>query len=77
MDEDPVTGTANGALGAYLVKNRLIPLSSPQLKMTIEQGNRFKRKGILSIQISHRDTDISEVWVGGKAITLLEGLIVL
>ena len=77
VDEDPVTGTANGALGAYLVKNRLIALSSPELKMTIEQGNRFGRRGILSIQISHRDADISGIWVGGKAITLLEGVIVL
>ena len=75
VDEDPVTGTANGALGAYLVKNRLVPLTSGEVKMTFEQGNRFKRKGILTIQISHRDGIISKVWVGGEAVTMLEGTI--
>ena len=75
VDEDPVTGTANGALGAYLVKNRLVPLTSPETKMTFEQGNRLKRKGILTIRISHHDGMVSEVWVGGEAVTVLEGMI--
>jgi PhzF family phenazine biosynthesis protein len=74
VDEDPVTGTANGALAAYLVKNKLIPLSSPELEMTFEQGNRLGRKGILTIQISHRGGLVSQVWVGGEAITTLEGV---
>jgi PhzF family phenazine biosynthesis protein len=75
VDEDPVTGTANGALGAYLVKNRLVPLTLSEVKMTFEQGNRLRRKGILTIQISHRDGMVSEVWVGGEAVTMLEGTI--
>lgn len=75
VDEDPVTGTANGALGAYLVKNRLVPLTFPEVKMTFEQGNRLRRKGILTIQISHRGGEVSEVWVGGEAVTVLEGVI--
>ncbi len=75
VDEDPVTGTANGALGAYLVKNQLVPLTLPQVKMTFEQGNRLKRKGILTLRVSHRDGKVSEVWVGGEAVTVLEGTI--
>jgi trans-2,3-dihydro-3-hydroxyanthranilate isomerase len=75
VDEDPVTGTANGALGAYFVKNQLVPLAFPEVKMTFEQGNRLRRKGILTIQVSHRDGKVSEVWVGGEAVTVLEGTI--
>jgi len=75
VDEDPVTGTANGALGAYLVKNQLAPLTFPEVKMTFEQGNRLKRKGILTIQVFHRDGKVSGVWVGGEAVTVLEGTI--
>lgn len=75
VDEDPVTGTANGALGAYLVKNQLVPLTFPQVKMTFEQGNRLRRKGILAIQVPHRNGKVSEVWVGGEAVTVLEGTI--
>jgi trans-2,3-dihydro-3-hydroxyanthranilate isomerase len=75
VDEDPVTGTANGALGAYLVKKRVVPLTFPEVKMTFEQGNRLRRKGILTIQVSHRDGKVSEVWVGGEAVTVLEGTI--
>ena len=75
VDEDPVTGTANGALGAYLVKNQLIPLTFPEVKMTFEQGNRLRRKGMLTIQVSHRNGKVSEVWVGGEAVTVLGGTI--
>lgn len=75
VDEDPVTGTANGALGAYLVKNRLLPLTSPEVRMTFEQGNRLGRKGILTIKIFHEGGTISQVWVGGEAVTVLEGMI--
>jgi PhzF family phenazine biosynthesis protein len=75
VDEDPVTGTANGALAAYLVKNQLVPLTFPEVKMTFEQGNRLRRKGILTLRVSHRDGKVSEVWVGGEAVTVLEGTI--
>jgi len=75
VDEDPVTGTANGALAAYLVKNQLVPLTFREVKMTFEQGNRLERKGILAIQVYHRDGKVSAVWVGGEAVTALEGTI--
>jgi PhzF family phenazine biosynthesis protein len=75
VDEDPVTGTANGALGAYVVRHRLVPLAFPEVKMTFEQGNRLGRKGILTLQVSHHDGKASEVWVGGEAATILEGTI--
>lgn len=75
VDEDPVTGTANGALAAYLVKNDLVRHSSREVKMVFEQGNRFGRKGILHIQVSHRNGAVSEVWVGGQAVTIMEGAV--
>jgi trans-2,3-dihydro-3-hydroxyanthranilate isomerase len=75
VDEDPVTGTANGALAAYLVKNDLVRHSSREVKMVFEQGNRFGRRGILFIQVASEEDAVSQVWVGGKAVTVMEGTI--
>jgi len=75
VNEDPVTGTANGALGAYLVKNDLVRRPSGEMEMVFEQGNRFGRRGILSIRIIHQGGTVSQVWVGGEAVTVMEGRI--
>ena len=50
VDEDPVTGSASGALGAYLVKIRR---EAPQALIGMEQRNPSGRGGRV------------EVWVGG------------
>lgn len=58
INEDPVTGTANGAVSSYLVKNYLIKKNN----MICEQGDCIGRSGRVFVEI-HDD----EVKVGGKA----------
>ncbi len=66
IDEDPVTGTANGALGAYLRRHDLLEAR----RYTAEQGYELGRPGIVHVDVSDGD-----VWVGGTAMVTLSGRI--
>jgi PhzF family phenazine biosynthesis protein len=56
--EDPVTGTANGAVSSYLIKNGIVKKNN----FTCEQGDILGRPGRISIEM---DNDV--IKVGGKA----------
>lgn len=67
ITEDPATGSANGPLGCYLVRHRVIA-SASQLDTTSEQGMEMGRPSFLRIRIDHDgDGDaITRVRVGGR-----------
>jgi len=67
VEEDPVTGTASGAVGAYLDR---IGALDETAAMTFEQGHFLDRPGTVSVSIG------AEVKVGGRAVTTLEGSVV-
>ena len=62
ITEDPVTGTANGALSSYLVYHHLLTTH----KLICEQGDIIGRPGRVYVEV-HNET----ILVGGKA-TLVE-----
>lgn len=66
IPEDPVTGTANGALGGYLVLNGLA--KGPAFKA--RQGDAMGRPGEIEIYATAR-----EVRVGGKCVIFSRGMI--
>ncbi|PMD73812.1 PhzF family isomerase [Companilactobacillus nuruki] len=55
INEDPVTGNANGPLGAYLVKYGLIDVSDEPLQFSIIQGEAIHRSGtmIVCVHLNH------------------------
>jgi trans-2,3-dihydro-3-hydroxyanthranilate isomerase len=63
VPEDPVTGTASGAVGAYLREFEAVDAS----EMGFEQGHFLDRPGRVRVR-----TD-DEVWVGGRAAVALDG----
>ncbi|EJY94482.1 phenazine biosynthesis protein PhzF family [Alicyclobacillus hesperidum URH17-3-68] len=65
--EDPHTGTATGALAALLVHRGI---TEPG-RHVFEQGWSVKRPGHIWAEIN--STDLSSVWVGGEAVTVLRG----
>jgi len=67
VDEDPVTGTASGAVGAYLDHQGALEDTAA---MTFEQGHFLDRPGTVSVSVG------AEVKVGGRAVTTLSGSIV-
>ncbi|MER3522719.1 MAG: PhzF family phenazine biosynthesis protein [Ignavibacteria bacterium] len=75
INEDPVTGSANGPLGVYLYEQGLLDDKSTGDTITIigEQGDVIGRKGRVIIQMTLRSKVVHQVMVGGRAVTTLEG----
>ncbi len=69
--EDPATGSAAGAAGAYLFKNKL--LLNDYNNMIIEQGHMVGRPSSLFVSIEQNKNEIQSIQVGGESLTLIKG----
>ncbi len=72
IDEDPATGSASGALGAYLVKNGVVEVG-PTTEIVAEQGYEIDRPSRILIQVFSDDDIIQSVKVGGQVVMVAEG----
>lgn len=70
IDEDPVTGNANGPLGAYLVHHRLLPHDGASLRFAGHQGRALRRDGIVHVEVRIVDDEPVEVTIAGDACIL-------
>lgn len=70
--EDPATGSASGALGAYLVRNGVVEVG-PTTEIIAEQGYEIERPSRIVIQVESDDDAIQEVKVGGQVVMIAEG----
>ena len=73
VDEDPVTGTASGACGAYLHDVGAGAFDEPPEEMRFEQGHYMDRAGFVEVRVGHDEEGRREVRVGGRAVTSLTG----
>jgi trans-2,3-dihydro-3-hydroxyanthranilate isomerase len=74
VPEDPATGSASGALGAYLVQNGVVEVK-PRTDIVAEQGYEIDRPSRIFIQVESDDDVIQEVKVGGQAVMVAEGVL--
>lgn len=70
--EDPATGSAGGALGAYLVQHGIVEVG-PTTDILIEQGYEIDRPSRILVQVESDDDAIQEVKVGGHCVMVIEG----
>ena len=70
--EDPATGSASGALGAYLVQNGVVDVA-PTTDIVIEQGYEIERPSQILVRIESDDDIIQTVKVGGQCVMVVEG----
>ena len=70
--EDPATGSASGALGAYLVRHGLVE-AKPTARILVEQGYEMGRPSAIHVEVDADQTGPTEVRVGGKAVEVAEG----
>jgi trans-2,3-dihydro-3-hydroxyanthranilate isomerase len=76
ITEDPATGSASGALGAYLVKHRAAPVDNNGKSYIVnEQGYEIDRPSTIYIEVEQQGKDIIEVRVGGQVTPLIEGVV--
>ncbi len=71
--EDPYTGSAAGAMGAYIVRYGLLP--GPTI--LAEQGHIIGRPGTGVLEIVGSPAGIESVKVGGEAVRVMEGQLLL
>jgi PhzF family phenazine biosynthesis protein len=65
IPEDPVTGSANAAIAAWLRANNALPSA----RFRSSQGREVGRDGVVEIEVDAE----GEVWIGGLTQTVIEG----
>jgi PhzF family phenazine biosynthesis protein len=70
IDEDPVTGSANGPLLLVLMKLGLISNKTENNKFIFEQGDFLGREGRVTAAYSAKENKLA---IAGNAVTILEG----
>jgi PhzF family phenazine biosynthesis protein len=74
--EDPVTGSANGCIGAFIGRHGLLPRSAGAIAYVAEQGIELGQPGRVHVRVTDPDGRLS-VQVGGAAFTVLKGELIL
>ncbi len=75
VNEDPVTGSANGPLGALFVLDKKVKPTNGRRFMIGEQGDAIGRVGRVLIDIHAKRGTITRVTIGGKAVVVSEQMI--
>jgi trans-2,3-dihydro-3-hydroxyanthranilate isomerase len=75
ITEDPATGSANGALGAYLVHHRAVAVTEPTTFIVSEQGLELERPSTLYVEVDLEGPEITAVRVGGQVVPIAEGVV--
>jgi PhzF family phenazine biosynthesis protein len=70
IPEDPVTGNANGPLGAYLVRHGFAEPGGGRYSFKAAQGDAMGRPGVVEVTVVHEGGEPQEVLVGGRAVTV-------
>ncbi|MEX2116705.1 MAG: PhzF family phenazine biosynthesis protein [Bacteroidota bacterium] len=85
INEDPVTGSANGPLGVYsfmygVRKGIVLPsywLPDDRLEFIGEQGDIMGRKGRVRVRLKVKKGGVGDVRIAGEAITLFKSALTL
>lgn len=72
IPEDPVTGNANGPLGAYLVRYDLMQHDGARLTFHGHQGRAIGRDGVVEVMVDIEQGQPSQVFIKGDAVILFD-----
>ena len=76
VTEDPATGSAAGALGAWLVRHGLVKDGDKDpVRLVIEQGYEIGRPSSIHVEVERDNGQPSLVRVGGQAVEVAEGVL--
>ncbi|HSB26580.1 MAG TPA: PhzF family phenazine biosynthesis protein [Pyrinomonadaceae bacterium] len=79
IPEDPATGSACGALGAYLIHHQALSLEPDdgRYRFVIEQGDFIHRPSRIRLDVKGQKGKVEEVKVGGASVLVAEGKVFL
>ncbi|HEY0124034.1 MAG TPA: PhzF family phenazine biosynthesis protein [Rhizobium sp.] len=71
VTEDPATGSASAALGAYLTS--LLPATDIEMQITIEQGVEMGRRSLIGLDIRKSEGIVTDVFLSGQCVSVMRG----
>lgn len=72
INEDPVTGNANGPLGAYLVHHKRVKHNGSSFRFKAKQGEAIERTGTIEVDVRIEKGEPVEVSVSGQAVIVFQ-----
>jgi PhzF family phenazine biosynthesis protein len=72
IGEDPVTGNANGPLGAYLVHHNIVKHDGSLFKFKAKQGEAINRAGTITVEVKIEENKPVEVKILGSAVIVFK-----
>lgn len=72
INEDPVTGNANGPLGAYLVHHNLVSHNNKEFTFKIKQGEKIKRTGYMNVTVTIAENQPKKIQIIGDAVVVFK-----
>jgi PhzF family phenazine biosynthesis protein len=75
INEDPVTGNANGPLGGYLLQNKIIKITGDTFEFIGRQGEAMGRLGTISVKVTLNNGEISLIQLKGDAVKVFKTVI--
>jgi PhzF family phenazine biosynthesis protein len=70
INEDPVTGNANGPLGGYLVQNKIIDTKDTCFEFNGRQGEIINRLGVVNVKVKIENGKPSLIQIKGDAVVI-------
>ena len=70
INEDPVTGNANGPLGGYLIQNRIVDFKDNTFEFNGRQGEKIDRLGVINVKVKIENNKPSLIQIKGDAVVV-------
>lgn len=72
INEDPVTGNANGPLGGYLIQNKIVDYKDNLFEFNGKQGEKIDRLGIVNVKVKIENDKPSLIQIKGDAVVIFK-----
>lgn len=72
INEDPVTGNANGPLGGYLVQNKIVDFDGNEFVFNGKQGEKIDRPGVIKVKVAIEDNKPKLIQIKGNAVVVFK-----
>ena len=77
INEDPVTGNANGPLGGYLVQNKIVKHNGEYFEFNGGQGETISRFGVVNVRVKIIKDVPSQIQIKGDAVVIFRTELIL
>lgn len=72
INEDPVTGNANGPLGGYLIQNKIVGHTNNLFEFTGRQGEKMERMGEICVKVKVENDLPTMIQIMGNAVIVFK-----